>query len=60
MEISSSGAGSLAHNTPTQTGSMQQIKLAEQQSVQETSAQQESLGSTAQGERIGSLINVSV
>lgn len=60
MEIGSSGAGSLAQNTPTQTGSIQQVKLAEQQSVQQTAASQESQPTTAQGERVGSLINVSV
>ena len=60
MEIGSSGAGSLAQNTPTQTGSIQQVKLAEQQSVQATPAPQESQSSATQGERVGSLINVSV
>ena len=61
MEISSSGAGSLAQNTPTQTGSAQQVSRAEQQTKLETPAVQESqLPPVAQDQRIGSLVNVSV
>jgi hypothetical protein len=41
MEISSSGAGSLAQIAPTQTGSAQQINRAEQQTLLETPATQE-------------------
>jgi hypothetical protein len=41
MEISSSGAGSLAQIAPTQTGSAQQINRAEQQALLETQATQE-------------------
>ena len=61
MEVSSSGAGSLAQITPTQTGSSQQVSRAEQQTKLETSAVQESQSlPAAQDQRIGSLVNVSV
>jgi hypothetical protein len=61
MEIGSSGAGSLAQNTPTQTGSAQQVNRAEQQTKLETSAVQESQSSLAtQDQRVGSLVNISV
>ncbi|MFT5839356.1 MAG: hypothetical protein ACI9UT_001859 [Flavobacteriales bacterium] len=61
MEIGSSGAGSLAQNTPTQTGSAQQVSRAEQQTKLETPAVQESQSSSvAQDERIGSFVNISV
>jgi hypothetical protein len=61
MEISSSGAGSLAQIAPTQTGSAQQVNRAEQQAVLETSAPQESQPSPpAQDQRVGTLVDVSV
>jgi hypothetical protein len=61
MEISSSGAGSLAQIAPTQTGSVKQIKVAEQQATLETPAVQESQSpSPAQDQRVGSLVDVSV
>ncbi|AGH46112.1 hypothetical protein [Paraglaciecola psychrophila] len=61
MEISSSGAGSLAQIAPTQTGSLQQVKVAEQQATLETPAVQESQSpSPAQDQRVGSLVDVSV
>ena len=61
MEVSSSGAGALAQNTPTQTGSAQQVNRAEQQTKLETSAVQENQSSLAtQDQRVGSLVNISV
>jgi hypothetical protein len=61
MEIGSSGAGALAQNTPTQTGSAQQVNRAEQQTKLETSAVQENQSSLAtQDQRVGSLVNISV
>lgn len=60
MEIGSSGAGSLAQTTATQTGSVQQINRAEQQAVLETSAPQENQPPQAQDQRVGSLVDVSV
>lgn len=60
MEIGSSGAGSLAQTTATQTGSVQQINRAEQQAVLETSAPQENQPPPAQDQRVGSLVDVSV
>jgi hypothetical protein len=61
MEISSSGAGSLAQIATTQTGSLQQVKVAEQQATLETPAVQESQSpSPAQDQRVGSLVDVSV
>jgi hypothetical protein len=62
MEISSSGAGALMQNTPTQTGTAQQVNRAEQQqAVLETSAVQESQStSLEQDQRVGSLVDVSV
>jgi hypothetical protein len=61
MEISSSGAGSLAQIAPTQTGSVKQINVAEQQATLETPAVQESQSpSPAQDQRVGSLVDVSV
>jgi hypothetical protein len=61
MEIGSSGAGSLAQTTPTQTGSVQQVNRAEQQAVLETSAPQESQSvSPSPDQRVGTLVDVSV
>ena len=61
MEISSSGAGSLAQNAPTQTGSVQQVNRAEQKAILETPAVQESQSpSPAQDQRVGTLVDVSV
>ncbi len=61
MEISSSGAGSIAQITPTQTGSAQQVSRAEQQAKLETPAVQDSQStSSEQGQRVGSLVDVSV
>jgi hypothetical protein len=61
MEISSSGAGSIAQITPTQTGSAQQVSRAEQQAKLETPAVQESQPSSLpQDQRVGTLVNVSV
>ncbi|MFT4811041.1 MAG: hypothetical protein ACI9LX_004410 [Paraglaciecola sp.] len=61
MEISSSGAGSLAQIAPTQTGSAKQINVAEQQATLEMPAVQESQSpSPAQDQRVGSLVDVSV
>ncbi|MFT4746199.1 MAG: hypothetical protein ACI8XG_000269 [Congregibacter sp.] len=61
MEISSSGAGSLAQTAPTQTGSVQQVNRAEQQAALETPAVQDSQStSSEQGQRVGSLVDVSV
>jgi len=61
MEIGSSGAGSLAQTTPTQTGSVQQVNRAEQQAVQETPAPQENQSnSPSPGQRVGTVVDVSV
>lgn len=60
MEISSSGAGSIAQTAPTQTGSVQQVNRAEQQAVLETPAPQESQPPPAQDQRVGTLVDVSV
>lgn len=60
MEISSSGAGSIAQNAPTQTGSAQQINRAEQQAALDNSTSQESQPLSTQGQRVGSLVDVSV
>jgi hypothetical protein len=61
MEISSSGAGSLGHNAPTQTGSVQQVNRAEQQAALETPAVQESQPpSSGHDQRVGSLVDVKV
>jgi hypothetical protein len=61
MEISSSGAGSLAQIAPTQTGSAQQVSRAEQQAKLETTETQESQSPpTDQYERVGSLVNITV
>lgn len=60
MEISSSGAGSIAQNAPTQTGSTQQINRAEQQAALDNSTSQESQPLSTQGQRVGSLVDVSV
>ena len=61
MEISLSGAGSLAQIAPTQTGSAQQINRAEQQASLETPATQESQSSSnSQDQRVGSFVDVSV
>jgi hypothetical protein len=61
MEIGSSGAGSLAQNAPTQTGSAQQVNRAEQQAKLETPAVQENQPPPpAQDQRVGSFVNVSV
>ncbi len=61
MEISSSGAGSLAQIAPTQTGTAQQVNRAEQQAALETPAVQDSQStSSEQGQRVGSLVDVSV
>lgn len=60
MEISSSGAGSIAQNAPTQTGSTQQINRAEQQAALDNSTSQESQPLSTQGQRVGSLLDVSV
>ena len=60
MEIGSSGAGSLGQIAPTQTGSVQQVNRAEQQATLETPAVQESQPPATQGQRVGSLVDVSV
>ena len=61
MEIGSSGAGSLGQNAPTQTGSIQQIKRAEQQATLETPAVQGSQPTAAaHDQRVGSLVDISV
>jgi hypothetical protein len=61
MEIGSSGAGSIAQTAPTQTGSVQQVNRAQQQTTLETPAVQESQSSPpAQDQRVGSLVDVSV
>lgn len=62
MEIGSSGAGSLAQITPTQTGSVQQVNRAEQRATLETPAVQESqpAPSPAPDQRVGSIVDVSV
>ena len=61
MEISSSGAGSLAQIAPTQSGSVQQVSRAEQQASVETPPVQESQSTPpAQDQRVGSLVDVSV
>ncbi|WP_339723817.1 hypothetical protein [uncultured Paraglaciecola sp.] len=61
MEIGSSGAGSLAQITPTQTGSVQQVNRAEQQAVLETSAPQESQpDAPSPDQRVGTVVDVSV
>jgi hypothetical protein len=58
MEIGSSGAGTVAQNVPTQTGSQQQVAQAEsQQQQQEITAQE---NNPLPGERVGSQINISV
>ena len=61
MEISSSGAGSLGQIAPTQTGSVKQVNLAEQQATLKTPAMQESQSpSLAQDQRVGSLVNIKI
>ena len=60
MEISSSGAGSLAQIASTQTGSTQQVNRAQQQATLETPAPQESQPAPAQNERVGTVVDVSV
>lgn len=61
MEVSSSGAGSIGQIAPTQTGSVQQVNRAEQQATLETPAGQESQSLTPdQGQRVGTLVDVSV
>jgi len=61
VEISSSGAGSLAQIAPTQTGSVQQVNRAEQQATLKTPAVQEIQSpSPDQGQRVGSFVDVSV
>jgi len=61
MEISSSGAGSLGQIAPTQTGSVKQVNLAEQQATLETPAVQGSQSSSlAQDQRVGSLVNIKI
>jgi hypothetical protein len=57
MEIGSSGAGTVAQNVPTQTGSQQQVAQAESQQQQEITAQE---NNPLPGERVGSQINISV
>jgi hypothetical protein len=60
MEVSSSGAGSLAQIAPTQTGSVQQVNRAEQQTPLEIPASQEGQSSSPdQGQRVGSLVDIS-
>lgn len=60
MEIGSSGAGSLAQTTPTQTGSQQEVVKAEsQQKVEQTTS--DSQASTRQSDgRVGSVIDIEV
>lgn len=61
MEISSSGAGSLAQTTPTQTGSVQQVNRAERQAVLEEPVPQESQpASPTPDQRVGTVVDVSV
>lgn len=61
MEIGSSGAGSLAQITPTQTGSVQQVNRAAQQATLEAPAVQEiQPPPPAQDQRVGSVVDVSV
>ena len=60
MEISSSGAGSLAQIAPTQTGSAQQVNRAEQQATLDTPAPQESQSTPAPDQRVGTVVDVSV
>jgi hypothetical protein len=61
MEIGSSGAGSLAQITPTQTGSAQQVNRAQQSATLETPAVQESQpAQPAQDQRVGTFVDVSV
>lgn len=61
MEIASSGAGSLAQITPTQTGSVQQVNRAAQQATLEAPAVQEIQSSPpAQDQRVGSMVDISV
>ena len=60
MEISSSGAGSLAQIAPTQTGSAQQVNRAEQQATLDTPAPQESQPAAAPDQRVGTVVDVSV
>lgn len=62
MEIGSSGAGSLAQITPTQTGSAQQVNRAEQRTNLESPAVQESqpIPTPQQDQRVGSFVDVSV
>lgn len=60
MEVSSSGAGSLAQIAPTQTGSVQQVNRAEQQTPLEIPASQGGQSSSPdQGQRVGSLVDIS-
>jgi hypothetical protein len=60
MEIGSSGAGSLGQVAPTQTGSIQQVNRAVQQTALETPAPQESQPPPAQDQRVGTVVDVSV
>lgn len=61
MEIGSAGAGSIAQNAPTQTGSAQQVVRAEQQAeIDAPSTALENEQSLQTGERVGSIVNTSV
>jgi hypothetical protein len=59
MEIGSSGAGSIAQNAPTQSGSLSQVNRAEKQQdeLQNNAIQQ---SSPQAGQRVGSLVDISV
>ncbi|WP_158970475.1 hypothetical protein [Paraglaciecola sp. L3A3] len=59
MDVGSAGAGSIAQNVPTQTGSQPQVVQAEKQ--QETLTSNSTNENAPQdGERVGSQINISV
>lgn len=64
MEISSSGAGSLAQTAPTQTGSQQEIVQAQSQQQKVELAASDSTAETSRpsssNERVGSLVDIQV
>lgn len=64
MEISSSGAGSLAQITPTQTGSQKEVVQAQsqQQKVELASPPEtsEAAGTSPEYQRVGTVVDVQV
>jgi hypothetical protein len=64
MEISSSGAGSLAQIAPTQTGSQQEVVQAQSQQqkveLESSSESAEASRPSSGNERVGSVVDIQV